>query len=105
MPDAIRGVDPRLPALRGGSVSVETITDPEVLTALRGEWRDLLQASSADCVFLTWQWLSTWWRHLSQGRRLCLIAVRSAGELIAVAPFMVAPPRVTRLIPFRSLVF
>ena len=33
--------------------------------------------SAGDCVFLTWEWLRTWWKHLGGGRRLFdLIAVR-----------------------------
>lgn len=87
------------------SVTVETITDVSRFDALRGEWNELLAASAADCLFLTWEWLSTWWRHLSGARRLHLILVREAGELIAIAPLCVRPPRIRRLIPFRVVEF
>jgi CelD/BcsL family acetyltransferase involved in cellulose biosynthesis len=88
-----------------GDVRIDIIEEPGALAALHDEWTELLEASAADCLFLTWEWLHTWWTHLGQGRRLNVVAVRSGGELIALAPLMVCPPRVTRLVPFRSLEF
>jgi CelD/BcsL family acetyltransferase involved in cellulose biosynthesis len=84
---------------------LETISDPDALARLRPEWDELLEQSPADSVFVTWEWLATWWKHLSPGRRLHLIAVRRGAELIAIAPLMVSPPRPNRLVPFRSLAF
>src|SRR5207245_5272247 len=55
--------------------------------ALRSEWSELLASSSSDCLFLTWEWLHTWWRHLGKERRLFIVTVRSASQLIAIAPF------------------
>src|SRR5262249_38093544 len=67
-----RGGDPMrqtlfLPARTGqpgAPIAVETITSPQGIRSLRGEWTDLLAESAADCLFLTWEWLSTWWNHL-----------------------------------------
>ena len=43
--------------------------------------RAALEAS--DCgVFLTWEWLFTWWKHLSEDRRLSILTVRRGGELV-----------------------
>src|SRR5262249_38059784 len=55
--------------------------------ALHREWSELLQDSPADCVFLTWEWSYTWWRHLSGGCRLYIVTVRAGDRLIAIAPF------------------
>jgi CelD/BcsL family acetyltransferase involved in cellulose biosynthesis len=88
-----------------GSARIETIADPRVFADMRKEWTELLESSAADCLFLTWEWLHTWYAHLSRGCRLHVITARSGGELIAIAPLMVCPPRVTRLVPFRSLEF
>jgi len=88
-----------------GSVSVETIADEERMLALRGEWTALLGRSDADGVFLTWEWLSTWWRHLGRGRRLHLVAVRERRELIALAPLAATPGRRASLAPLSSLAF
>jgi len=56
-------------------------------TALRPEWNSLLRASASASPFLTWEWLQTWWRHLSGSSQLRILAVRAGTELVAVAPF------------------
>jgi len=66
--------------------TVERIEDVEAFWRLRTAWNELLADSDADRLFLTWEWLFTWWRHLAAGRRLYLLLVRHGGELIAVAP-------------------
>ena len=94
------------PAAHGqAELVVEQITDMAGLEALGPEWRALLQGNEADCLFLTWEWQSRWWRHVSQRRRLCLLTVRRGGELVAIAPFAIRPPEPGRLVPFRTLEF
>ena len=56
-------------------------------SALRPEWSSLVRASASASPFLTWEWLHTWWTHLSGSSQLRMLAVRSGTELIAVAPF------------------
>jgi len=73
--------------------------------SLREEWAQLLAGSASDCVFLTWEWLRTWWCHLAGRRQLRIAAVRSGGELVALAPLAVRPGSVTRLFPFRVVEF
>src|SRR2546425_7804120 len=72
---------------------------------MRQEWNDLLAESAADCLFLTWEWLSTWWRHLSGDRKLYITAVRSRGRLVALAPLVVRPPGISSVLPFPALEF
>jgi len=72
---------------------------------LRDEWNELLQASASNCLFLTWEWLFTWWKHFSEDRRLHLVTVRCDGELIAIAPLALRPSRFRRLLPFSALEF
>ena len=84
---------------------VERIEDTAGFEKLREEWNELLQASASNCLFLTWEWLHTWWKHLSGDRRLFIIAVRCGQKLVAIAPFAVRPRGLTRLLPFPSLTF
>lgn len=74
------------PAAAEPPLVVETVTDPAGFAALREEWTELLEASAADCLFLTWEWLHTWWRHLGGGRRPALLTARRGGRLAALAP-------------------
>ena len=46
-----------------------------------------LSRSRFDTIFLTWEWQSTWWRHLGAQRGpLYLLAAREAGRLIGILP-------------------
>jgi CelD/BcsL family acetyltransferase involved in cellulose biosynthesis len=86
-------------------LKVEKIETPEEFESLREEWRDLLESSAVNCLFLTWEWLYTWWKHLAEDRRLHIVTVRSRGRLIALAPLALRGPRFRRLVPFRALEF
>lgn len=87
------------------SAVVERITNGTGFEKLKKEWNALLEASPANCFFLTWEWLFTWWRYLSGGRRLFILVVRSEGEMIALAPLVLKPARLSLLWPFRVLEF
>jgi CelD/BcsL family acetyltransferase involved in cellulose biosynthesis len=84
---------------------VDVIEDTEKFALLQYEWSELLDSSGANQLFLSWHWLYTWWRHLSEGRRLHLITVRRRGKLLAIAPLVIRPPKPQRLLPFRALEF
>ncbi|MBI4638168.1 MAG: GNAT family N-acetyltransferase [Candidatus Rokubacteria bacterium] len=84
---------------------VERIEDAAAFEKLRGEWTALLSTCTSDCLFLTWEWLFTWWKHLAEDRRLSILVVRSRGELIAIAPLAWRPRRLSHLLSVRSLEF
>lgn len=67
---------------------VERVESAAGFERLREEWTALLAASAADCLFLTWEWLFTWWKHLAAGRRPSILTVRAGGELVAIAPLI-----------------
>jgi len=86
-------------------VSTQVISDAVDFHDLRSEWDDLLQACPGDCIFLTWEWLYTWWLHLPERRTLHIIVVRLDGQLIALAPLALRPASLKRLMPRRVLEF
>ena len=92
------------PAVRPGLV-VARIGDLAAFEGLREEWTELLQASPSDCLFLTWEWLASWWRHLADARRLSVITVRLGGQLIGLAPLAIRPRSWRRLLPFEGVEF
>ncbi len=85
--------------------SVERIATQGEFTALRAEWDELLAASAADHLFLTWEWLHTWWHHLGRGRRLAILAVRRGGRLVALAPLATSAARPWCWLPASPLRF
>ena len=54
--------------------------------ALRPEWNDLVHRSCCDNLFLTWEWQSTWWEHLGEGKLLLLGFRADDGRLVGIAP-------------------
>lgn len=87
------------------SLSIETIEDVSSFASLAGEWDALLEASSADGLFLTWEWLFAWWKHLAAGCELRIVLLRREGELIAVAPLALRHGSVQELPPVPVLQF
>jgi CelD/BcsL family acetyltransferase involved in cellulose biosynthesis len=86
-------------------IRTDTVADADAFRRLRGEWTELLASSPSDTVFLTWEWLFTWWEHCKGPRRLALFLVRDGKDLIALAPLAVRPPRSSRLSFTRRLEF
>jgi CelD/BcsL family acetyltransferase involved in cellulose biosynthesis len=66
-------------------VKTQVYTDATGFAALREEWNPLLRDSVSDTIFLTWEWQTTWWEHLGEGK-LYLVAVRDGGRLFGIAP-------------------
>ena len=75
---------------------IERIESLEDFQRLATDWNVLLSQSRSDCLFLTWEWLYTWWKHLSENRRLFLLRVNSGNELVALAPLVRNPAQLTR---------
>lgn len=86
-------------------ITVDTINRIEGFEALREEWNELLVESDNNNLFLTWEWLFTWWQELAEDRELFLVTVREQERLIAIAPLAIRPPRPKRLIFFKTFEF
>jgi CelD/BcsL family acetyltransferase involved in cellulose biosynthesis len=84
---------------------VEVIGSTEGLARLRPEWDELLSDSTSDGLFLTWEWLATWWRHLAFERRLHVVVVRQEERVLAIAPLACRPAGVLAALPFATLEF
>src|SRR5690348_7906619 len=80
-------------------LSIERIDSAAAFTGIRNEWDDLLTRSGSDCIFLTHEWLSAWWKHLAANRKLHIIAVREAGRLVGLLPVCMRNPQYTRMMP------
>ncbi len=70
----------------GQALRVSVVTELADFAALRTPWNALLRESRSDCVFLTWEWLHTWWTHLGGDLSLHILLVWDGEELIGIAP-------------------
>ncbi len=81
------------------------VTREEEFPALEKEWNLLLSQSEADNVFLTWEWVSTWWKVFGRGKFLYPLTFREGPELVGIAPLYIRRTRYYGLIPAKTLMF
>jgi CelD/BcsL family acetyltransferase involved in cellulose biosynthesis len=83
---------------------IERIETTTGFAALRDEWNALLENSRSKCIFLTHEWLFTWWKYLAADRSLFILTVRDNGKLVGILPLSLTRAHYSRMIP-RSLQF
>jgi hypothetical protein len=85
---------------------VELVKDEESFLHLQGEWNNLLTNSTANNIFLTWEWISTWWKIYKENFELYLITVRDKeANLVGIGPFKVAKKKFLRFCDISVLEF
>lgn len=69
---------------------LEQLTRVDELLALADEWDLLLQQSPTNGIFLSWDWISHWWKHFGAAYHPWLVVAREKGSrrLLGVAPLM-----------------
>lgn len=67
------------------------VTDDKAFQALEPHWDALLERCAVRTPFMTWDWVSLWWREHGNGARLCVSVVEDdrSGALVGVAPLMI----------------
>jgi CelD/BcsL family acetyltransferase involved in cellulose biosynthesis len=76
------------------------------LFASREVWQSLLARAGADPVFMSWEWITCWWRRHSSslGADLCVLGITDEnGELVGVAPLYTHAARHGRWLRTRRL--
>jgi CelD/BcsL family acetyltransferase involved in cellulose biosynthesis len=84
---------------------IDEIGSDEGFRALRPAWSELLADSDTASVFLTWEWLYSWWRHIGAPFRPAILTVRNAGRLEAIVPLSWHGWDLRRLQLYRTLAF
>lgn len=59
----------------------QVLTSPDV-------WSQALLMSKKDNLFLTLEWLSTWWKHFGEDKKSLLLILKEGDDVIAIAPLM-----------------
>src|SRR5262245_13883208 len=69
-------------------MDIQLVGDVAEFSRLRAAWNDVLSRSSADTIFLTWEWLFSWWlSYATPHDGLHIILVRdTTDELIGLLP-------------------
>jgi hypothetical protein len=69
-------------------VSVERIGTLQGLDGLRDVWDRLLVRSDFKNIFMTFDWLRTWWKIFGDDKELYVLVIRSEDTIIGIAPLM-----------------
>lgn len=88
-------------------MKVEIIQDRNKFRNMSLEWNSLLEKSNVFSVYLSWEWLYTWWEIFgkTQNWELFIVTVRENGELVGIAPFIKRQIKVLGIINRISIEF
>ena len=53
---------------------------------LRDKWNNVLEKSKDKNIFLTWEYLSTYWKHFGKEKKLRILCIKDKNKIIAIAP-------------------
>ncbi|MFC1847906.1 GNAT family N-acetyltransferase [Chloroflexota bacterium] len=70
-------------------MDIRVVADWKEFESLAGIWDGLLQqAGEENSIYLTHEWLTTWWRHFGEGSKLNILLFEKQGRIIGIAPLM-----------------
>lgn len=69
-------------------LSIDRIDTLSGFRSLKPIWNELLNKSESNNVFLTFEWLSSWWECFARENSLLILLVRDGEDTIAIAPLM-----------------
>ena len=76
-------------------LSIKEISTQNEFAELKEEWTALLKQYRGDTVFLSWEWMYTWWDCFQDNRQLLILTVYDENEkLVAIAPLCVTSKRI-----------
>ena len=67
-------------------LKITEINDLNLFLNLKSEWNGVLRRSKDDSIFLTWEWLSTYWKYFGKERKLRILLMEDKNQIIAIAP-------------------
>ncbi|MBN1963627.1 MAG: GNAT family N-acetyltransferase [Anaerolineae bacterium] len=79
-------------------MNLETYTTPDAFDALRAEWNPLLERSGSNLVFLTHEWLQTWWDVYQPGDLWVIVGRTDDGQLAGIAPWFIQQQEERRVV-------
>lgn len=69
-------------------IKIHLINDTKSFKDIKKDWKVLLQKSPDQDIFLTWEWLFSWWSCYGSQKELQLITAWDGDNLVGIAPFM-----------------
>jgi CelD/BcsL family acetyltransferase involved in cellulose biosynthesis len=76
-----------------GGISIKIIKNIEEFEALQETWNSLLNNCEDRNMFLSWDWLFSWWTHFGDGHTLHILLILKDDSPVGIAPFMISEYR------------
>ena len=70
------------------AIEYSLVTETHDLHALENEWNSLYAKSGSSNIYLSWDWLTSWWEVYGKQRKLMVLLARDQNELIGVVPLL-----------------
>lgn len=88
-------------------LNIEVVSDEKRLFELGEDWNSFLDQCECSSVFMTWEYLSNWWKAYGHRFQLHTVLIHDAesNELIGVAPLMIGRGHTYPRKAFRHLTF
>ena len=85
------------------TAKIRVVTEAEEFASLKVVWNRLLQRCGENIsIYLTHEWLSIWWRHFGEGKKLNILLIEQEHRVIGIIPLMKVECRIA-LIRFHVL--
>ena len=70
-------------------MTIRVITEDEGFRSLEPVWNDTLQrCGKNNSIYLTYEWLSTWWKYFGQDKEMNILLFEKANRVIGILPLM-----------------
>jgi CelD/BcsL family acetyltransferase involved in cellulose biosynthesis len=86
-------------------IEISKITTDAGFLRLRERWNSLLSQSSNNTIFLTWEWLYSWWEIFKDNRKLFILIAKENKEIVGIAPLLRRRVYYFKILPFYRLEF
>jgi len=71
------------------TTTIRIVTEPEEFERLKEVWDSVLQQCNEDSsIYLTHEWVWTWWKHFGEKRKLNILMIEREGRVIGIIPLM-----------------
>ena len=69
-------------------VRIIEINKGQEFISLKKIWINLVNLYEINNIFLTWEWISTWWKYFGDKKELCILLIEDKNEIVFIAPLM-----------------
>jgi len=67
-------------------LQINEISENDEFLESREKWNKVLERSRDNNLYLTWEYLSTYWKHFGKEKKLRILCVEDKNDIIAIAP-------------------